>query len=192
MLYVKKICVLGSFSVGKTSLISRFVHDKMPGNYKATIGVDISVHTDVVEIAGVPTSFKFVIWDTEGDVIDNATMRSYMDKSSGAIIVGDVTRPETIEKMYEYHDKLIDISPNAKTMSLINKIDLSTASEIKSVLNNLKHPINQLYMLTSAQTGDKVRNAFRHLAYLIIKEEIQQTKQASWKTKHYYNLVRSA
>ena len=41
----KKICLLGAFSVGKTSLIRRFVEDRFEDKYLSTIGTKISRKT---------------------------------------------------------------------------------------------------------------------------------------------------
>ncbi|MGL5074895.1 MAG: Rab family GTPase, partial [Waterburya sp.] len=38
----KKICLLGDFNVGKTSLIRRFVEDKFSDQYLSTVGVKVS------------------------------------------------------------------------------------------------------------------------------------------------------
>ena len=41
----KKICILGAFAVGKTSLVSRFVHSMFSEKYQTTMGVKIDKKT---------------------------------------------------------------------------------------------------------------------------------------------------
>jgi len=48
----KKICMLGEFSVGKTSLVKRFVFDKFDDKYISSIGVKVSRKSVVVPRGG--------------------------------------------------------------------------------------------------------------------------------------------
>ena len=58
----RKVCLLGAFAVGKTSLVRRFVHEVFDERYQTTLGVRID--TKVVPIQG--GDVKFIIWDLEG------------------------------------------------------------------------------------------------------------------------------
>ena len=95
----KKVCLLGSFAVGKTSLVERFVHNRFDEKYLTTIGVKIS------QKALPPIESKrdrqmiqhtFLIWDIAGlEKFDSVEM-SYFRGAAGALVVADLTRPETI------------------------------------------------------------------------------------------------
>jgi GTPase SAR1 and related small G proteins len=61
----KKICMLGSFSVGKTSMVQRFVYSVFSDNYLSTVGVKISKKQ--INIDG--TDLNMVLWDLEGRMI---------------------------------------------------------------------------------------------------------------------------
>lgn len=44
----KKVCMLGSFGVGKTSLIRKFVHNAYSDRYVSTVGVKVDKKTVVL------------------------------------------------------------------------------------------------------------------------------------------------
>lgn len=59
----KKICMLGTHGVGKTSLVRHFVHSIFDDHYLSTIGVKIdrkTVQLDEVEVT-------MVLWDIAGE-----------------------------------------------------------------------------------------------------------------------------
>ena len=58
----KKICLLGDFAVGKTSLVRRFVDNQFSDTYLSTIGVKISRKLLSVE---ENHTLQIIIWDLE-------------------------------------------------------------------------------------------------------------------------------
>ena len=95
----KKICLLGDFGVGKTSLIRQFVEDRFDDRYLTTIGVKISRKT----IARSYGSMSMLIWDLAGSTgFNSISNSSYMQGTAGAVIVCDITRRETLAIFSEY------------------------------------------------------------------------------------------
>ena len=92
----QKICLLGDFSVGKTSLIRRFVENKFSDEYLSTIGVKISRKSVDVKIETKEHRVNLLVWDLEGKTKFKAITPSYLKGASGAIVVGDLTRSDTI------------------------------------------------------------------------------------------------
>ena len=89
----KKICMVGDFSVGKTSLIRRFVDRQFSDKYLSTVGVKIS--RKAVELEGGEgdkKTIQLLIWDIEGQTKFKAIAPSYLQGSKGVIIVADVSR----------------------------------------------------------------------------------------------------
>ena len=86
----KKICMVGDFGVGKTSLIRRFVERQFNDKYLSTVGVKISRKT--VELAEVKQqdklSVQLLIWDIEGHTKFKAIAPTYLQVAAGAVLAG--------------------------------------------------------------------------------------------------------
>src|SRR5262249_4050552 len=89
----KKICMLGGFSVGKTSLVARFVHNKYSDKYLTTVGVKIEKKT--VSVNGSEVSL--MLWDIYGEDDFQKIRTSYLNGMSGYLLVVDGTRKTTLD-----------------------------------------------------------------------------------------------
>lgn len=117
-----KVCMLGAFAVGKTSLVQRFVNSIFSEKYKTTLGVKIDKKTIIVE----NTEIDLILWDLAGEDEFMRVRSSYLRGSSGAILVADGTRPETLETAIELHGKVNSEVGFIPSMLLINKSDLKS------------------------------------------------------------------
>lgn len=167
--YSNKIILTGNYSVGKTSLILRYVENKFKKSYIATLGVQISKKT--VELNDT-TKMNFIIWDIAGQIAQMASYRArFYNGANGAFIVIDRTREgnlDSIERWYEDIKK--SIPRNIPIVIVGNKSDLVdeiviTEEQIKEVAN--KYDFH--YILTSAKTGENVNDAFLYIAYRAIE-----------------------
>lgn len=174
----KKICLIGDFHVGKTSLIRRFVDRQFSDKYLSTVGVKISRklvqfqedHLIENNSNNRANQLQLVIWDLEGNAKFKGITPSYLQGAKGAIIVGDVTRIETIANIESHIDLFFSINKNnSKVIIALNKSDLIEAEEKLYQLNSISdlkkenpHIIDTY--LTSAKTGDKVDESFYKLA----------------------------
>ena len=87
----KKVCMVGLFATGKTSMVQRFVHSRFSDRYLSTVGVKID--RKEVEVDGAAVTF--MLWDLAGrDGFEDITP-SYLRGSHGILYVADGTRPET-------------------------------------------------------------------------------------------------
>ncbi|NEN93649.1 MAG: GTP-binding protein, partial [Okeania sp. SIO3H1] len=88
----KKICLVGDFGVGKTSLIRKFVDRQFSDQYLSTVGVKISrKKVDLPKIEVEKNNFlQLLIWDLEGHTKFKAIAPNYLKGASGAIVVADV------------------------------------------------------------------------------------------------------
>lgn len=159
----KKICLLGDFSVGKTSLIERYVYDRFSGRYLSTIGVKISRKS--IDISPDIT-VNMLIWDLAGSEEFSGVQASYLQGARGAILVCDLTRPETLTSLTKYHTQLNKINPNIPIVLLGNKIDLTDDLVLtKAQLDEQAAHFNTIsVMMTSAKTGTGVEKSFSALA----------------------------
>ncbi len=90
----KKICMLGAYGVGKTSLIRNFVYSIFEDRYHSTVGVKID--KKVVEIGD--QAIEFLLWDIAGEDERFTVPVSYLRGASGYLLVIDGTRKDTFEK----------------------------------------------------------------------------------------------
>jgi small GTP-binding protein len=161
----KKICMLGSFAVGKTSLVQRFVNSIFSEKYHTTIGVKIDqkrIHVDGNEV-------NLMLWDIHGEDEFQKVKPAYIMGSSGYFIVLDGTRRNSLEtglKLQKMVEKTIGKVP---FLLLINKADLKDQWEITGEdIEQLKTETAEI-MLTSAKTGDAVEEAFIKLTRQMLK-----------------------
>jgi small GTP-binding protein len=152
--------MLGSFAVGKTSLVRRFVESLFSETYQTTVGV--KVDKKVIDLNGVPVTL--VLWDIQGVEESEPLRRSYLRGTHGYLLVCDGTRGETLAHCLELADKTRAAIGDAPSILLINKADLRDQWEIPTqVLDGLRGKGWRI-METSAKDGRNVEEAFQLLA----------------------------
>jgi len=159
----RKICMLGAFSVGKTSLVSRFVHSIFSEKYHTTIGVKIdkkSLEVDGEEVV-------LIIWDIYGEDDIQEVRLNYIRGTSGYLLVADGTRPDTLDVARRIRKRIEDNIGTIPFVLLINKSDLTDEWNIDDkTLETLKAE-GWTVILSSAKTGAGVQEGFTQLAELI-------------------------
>lgn len=170
----KKICLVGDFGVGKTSLIRRFVERQFSDEYLSTVGVKISRKT--VELTRIDQQEKLnlqlLIWDLEGHTKFKAIAPSYLQGASGAAIVADVTRQETMERLSEHINLFSSVNPKGFIIVALNKSDLLDEAKLDVLTKkNSTHNLSQVLEIyqTSAKTGACVNEMFEKLASRMIE-----------------------
>ena len=169
----KKICLIGDFGVGKTSLIRRFVDRQFSDQYLSTVGVKISRKSIENINSEVPKklTLQILIWDIEGSTKFKAISTSYFQGATGAIIVGDVTRPESLDNIAEHFQAFLKANPKGKAVMALNKSDLIDAEFLEKYQKIYSFSDNISFVstyATSAKTGINVDRIFQSLAYSII------------------------
>jgi small GTP-binding protein len=159
----KKVCLLGDFAVGKTSLIRQFVEGRFEDKYHSTMGVKISRKT----IARPYGELNLLVWDLAGGHgFETIKRSSYLLGAAGALIVCDLTRPESLEGLERYAHHMLQLDRNIPLTLVANKVDLKDERVISdSDLHTAFKSIgNGEIFLSSAKTGEHVERAFFHLA----------------------------
>lgn len=162
--------MVGDFGVGKTSLIRRFVDRQFSDQYLSTVGVKISRKT--MELSKVKQQEKLdlqlLIWDLEGHTKFKGIAPSYLQGSSGAIVVADVSRKETIERISEHTQLFLSINPKSSIIVALNKADLVDEEKLEKLVQLVQNQglerVTEIYY-TSAKTGLYVDDIFQKLAY---------------------------
>lgn len=149
----KKILLLGDFSVGKTSLIRRYIDGTFDDRYLTTIGVKISkkmLQLDNIEC-------ELIIWDVEGNTPNKKIPTSYYKGASGAIFVADVHRSDTVKNMEEMIETFLKLNPDSKYVVAHNKSDLLSDDQKKDFT------LDPYTFLTSAKEDKNVQRVFETL-----------------------------
>lgn len=164
----QKICLLGDFGVGKTSLVRRFVEGKFSDKYLTTIGVNISRK----EFQVGATRLTYLLWDFNGGAKFDHMLTSYCTGSMGAIIVADLGRAETFDKLEYYAAEFRKLRPQGKLIFVGNKADLPladqriSAAQIEATATKYTTP----YFLTSAKSGALVEELFLKMGQLTLSK----------------------
>lgn len=164
----KKMCLLGSFAVGKTSLIERFVYSRFDEKYLTTIGVKIS--QKILPPFRSPGNGKFIqynflIWDIASMEKFDKVVMNYYRGAAGALAVVDLTRPETIPELVIICDRFLSVNHKAQLLIIGNKLDIFQENDkMNSRLKKTASSFSTEYILTSAKTGTRVEDAFFKLA----------------------------
>ncbi len=168
MALAKKLCLLGDFSVGKTSLIRRYVHDAFSVDYRATVGVQVHQYQDKVDTKDGVIPLSQVIWDVEGSQFGRELVKSYILGSAGALIVGDATRSDAVASMSSHARTFLDALPGRPVVFAMNKSDL-LADRTGPDTTELKETFGGEVLHTSALTGNAVRSLFHVLGRRILE-----------------------
>jgi small GTP-binding protein len=157
----KKICLLGDFAVGKTSLVRRYVEGTFEDTYLSTIGVKISRKV----LSKESYQLHMMIWDLAGGEKFSDQDRNYLRGAAGALLVCDLTRPETLQILYSYAQKLQELNPEARMVIAANKADMSGEYRLNvSDLDKISQAIHAQFLYTSAKTGENVEKILDLLA----------------------------
>jgi small GTP-binding protein len=157
---VKKVCMLGGYAVGKTSLVKRFVHGIFSDRYLTTIGVKIEKKTVQVE----NDDLSLVIWDLAGENGFEKVRLSYLRGASGYLLVADGTRAASLETAIGVHEKAQKTLGDVPFLLLMNKCDLREQWTVTdSDIEDLRDRGWQV-LLTSAKDNVAVEEAFSRLS----------------------------
>ncbi len=163
-----KVCLLGDFAVGKTSLVRRFVYDRFDDRYISTIGVKVSRKPIVVPGAEGPVDLRLMLWDLAGSEEFDALRASYLRGAAGAILVCDLLRSETVDSLMTYRVQLGEASPDARVVIAANKIDLAPDARVQALVTVVAETLGAPLTYTSARDGTGVESLFRTLGVLLV------------------------
>ncbi len=156
----KKICLVGDFSVGKTSLTQQFVNQVFSERYLTTIGVKI----DTKIISQESGTVKLVIWDVAGRDSLSPLNANYLIGAAGYILVVDGTRRETISSANMLVETVHKKLPDVPFIVLVNKSDMADKWLFTDADMSKYEGFGWHVLKTSAKTGENVENAFLYLA----------------------------
>ncbi|KAI7834346.1 rab protein 6 [Kickxella alabastrina] len=152
-----KLVFLGEQSVGKTSIITRFMYDTFDTTYQATIGIDFLSKTMYLEDRTV----RLQLWDTAGQERFRSLIPSYIRDSSVALVIYDITNRESFSQTSRWIDDVRAERGNDVIIVLVgNKTDLNESRQVSTEEGEKKaRDLN-----TSAKAGHNVKALFKKIA----------------------------
>ena len=160
----KKICMLGTFAVGKTSLVARYVRGIFSEKYLTTIGVKI----DKKSIDRNGHQIELLLWDLNGEDRFQKFSTSYLRGADGYLLVVDGTRRGTLDAALTLHDRAQEALGEVPFILLLNKADLIDEWELDDEDWAPLETRGWTILKTSAKTGTRVEEAFDILARQLV------------------------
>lgn len=162
----KKVCMVGAFATGKTSLVARFVKSIYSDIYHSTVGVKI----DKKLIKFAEQEVNLILWDIHGEDEFQKVQMSYLRGASGYFLVVDGTRKHTLEKAICLQKKVEASVGKVPFILVLNKADLTEDWELEeTMLNELKEN-NWQILKSSAKTGLGVEQSFLNLTEKMLEK----------------------
>ena len=161
----KKVCMVGTSGVGKTSLVAKFVHSIFSDKYLTTVGVKIDKKT--VAVNG--NEVMLMIWDLAGDDDYQRLQISYLRGTSGYLLVADGTRQITLDQAIEIQGRVTEATGPVPFLLALNKADLASQWEINDWRIADLEARQWKFFKTSAKDGAGVEEAFVELGRLMTR-----------------------
>ena len=161
-----KILLLGDSTVGKTSLLTRYVENKFVENFTSTVGMDIYKQQINIDNKNV----LLTIMDCCGQEKFKSISTSYYREADGIIFVFDTTKEETLKNIKDWLMEVKDKNQDGGFDYIIvgTKIDLKDIREVKKENVSLMFE-DVIYIETSSKDGTNVNEAFEEITKLILK-----------------------
>ena len=167
-----KVLILGDTSVGKTSMISRFIENRFSTVHEVTIGTAFFQHQS---LASNGMRVKMNIWDTGGSERYHSVTNMYYKNAKAAIFVHDVTRPKTFEVLkYWMEDLNANEDPKRMVLGLAaNKFDQYEENKFNLEPCKMYAKENMMiYMETSAKSGLGINELFKKILDSIDRKSV--------------------
>lgn len=164
----KKLCMVGAFAVGKTSLVQRYVSSIYTEKYHTTVGV--KVDKKIVPMNEHPV--HLLLWDLAGEDMYAQLNMAYLRGMAGYVLVVDGTRRATLTKGIEIVRRCREQYPQAFALAAMNKLDLQADWEVTETdMAELRREGVEVY-LTSAKTAQSVDELFARAAHRAIVDNV--------------------
>lgn len=161
---LKKICMLGPTSVGKTSLVARYVQSLFADKYLTTVGVKID--KKIIQVG--TEQVTLMLWDLAGDDDFQKLEMSYLRGAAGYLLVADGTRPASVERAEEIQRRVQTALGSVPFILAMNKADLVEQWAVPDQRIESWCKTGWSVRRTSAKTGAGVEACFMELAEKLI------------------------
>ncbi|MHA1730193.1 MAG: Rab family GTPase [Promethearchaeota archaeon] len=173
--FIHKVIFLGDGAVGKTSLIKRYTQGSFNKEYIKTLGAQFSRYEKIVgENRDIRARLFF--WDIAGQKEFSFMRPTFYNGAKAAVVVFDLSRPETLDSIIEWYDDLKKFCGDLPTVLFGNKFDLLESEDDydKEKVDELMKKYNFLkFYLTSAKTGKRVTDAFNAIIDILVENALK-------------------
>ncbi len=171
----KKICMVGAFGVGKTSLVARYVHGIYADKYQTTVGVKI----DKKQITVDAQEITLVLWDLAGEDALTQVKPAHLRGASGYLLVADGTRRNTLETAISLQKRAEEAAGGVPFLLVLNKADIKASWQIANT--DLQPLIDRGWTLleASAKSGDQVEALFHELTVRMLRKDDDSKRSAA-------------
>mgnify|MGYP000274175618 CR=1 FL=1 len=156
----KKICLLGNFAVGKTSLVRRYVDSLFSEEYQTTLGVKIDKKT--LSIDG--QKMAMILWDVQGEDHAQDILPAYLQGMAGYLLVVDPTREYTMTNAILLKSQINESLGQVPFVVALNKCDIKEQWDISDEVRSYLTAGALAVVETSAKSGEGVEECFEALA----------------------------
>jgi small GTP-binding protein len=163
----KKVCMVGAFGVGKTSLVARFVKSIFSDKYLTTMGVKID--KKAMTVGG--QELTLMLWDLAGEDALTQIKPTQLRGSSGYILVADGCRASTLEAAIDLQSRIEADLGNLPFTCVVNKADLRDSWQVDGAALERLSGLGWNFLLTSAKSGEGVEDLFEGLAVRMLEEK---------------------
>jgi small GTP-binding protein len=174
----KKVILMGDGKVGKTAVVKQFIERDFLEEY--TPGTGMTVHSKNLQLAypNLVINLKLSIYDMCGQKEYSRIRDAGATGADGLVMVGDLTRPETISSIDEFWLKEAKKTiGNLPTAYLGNKLDLVTRGcPTAKLLEESGARTGVPVFLSSAKTGKNIDHVFHQLGEMLVSDLIASTK----------------
>ncbi|KAM0671878.1 Rab GTPase [Ordospora colligata] len=174
-----KVVFLGSSNVGKTTLMSQYLHQEVQKSYGPTIGLDF-VSTTIV-VGGYKVRLQ--LWDTAGQERFNSIIPNYTRNSFLAIIVFDVKDVSSFEKIDHWINTLVKTNDESgtkiKVLIVGNKKDMAdeaTLERYREIGAKKARKYDGEYVCTSAMRREGIEELVNAVDRLI-EEDLKSPEE---------------
>ena len=166
-----KLLLLGDSTVGKTSILIKYINDKFDDSAISTVGVD---YMDKI-ITYKNLKIKLQIWDTSGEEKFRSITRNFYRNADGIFIVFDLTKKPTFDHVKNWISEALDHNDTIKLVLIGNKLDLKNEIEVSNELASSYAKRNNLkYFETSAKEGTNINVAFNTIIDLLFANKTEK------------------
>ena len=166
-----KLLLLGDSTVGKTSILIKYINDKFDDSAISTVGVD---YMDKI-ITYKNLKIKLQIWDTSGEEKFRSITRNFYRNADGIFIVFDLTKKPTFDHVKNWISEALDHNDTIKLVLIGNKLDLKNEIEVSNELaSNYAKRNNLKYFETSAKEGTNINVAFNTIIDLLFANKTEK------------------
>ena len=177
-IYKFKVILLGESSVGKTSILNRFVLNKFTDTYKCTVGIECKIKSILLDPY---TSAELKIWDTCGEEKFQSVTRQYYNDTNGIILLYDLSDKNTFNSLNKWLKEIRNYAPKNTVVIIVgNKVDLERKVSHDDAITFANNE-NISYLEVSAKNGINIELIFEKLCkeMVIKKKEIIEENNKS-------------